>query len=397
MLSIPILNHPDKVRWALPPSKSDMIRWIALASQSKSRTELGFRGVPGRDIESMAKCMIKMGTSIERSREKWVIQGWSGRFKFPKSTLDCGNSATAAKIVTSIAACLEGPIDIDGDLSLRRRDFSALTSVLRELGCKVSSDYLPYTVSGPIIPGITAIDESFSSQTLSSMILASPSFSNEVEIGLRGEAVSRWYRDLTIKTSRSSGWSGKYGETMVLRPWVVETPEKVEIPVEISLLPLSLLFDKLHRTTNLELNKFSESPIVDSIEEAVSLSNSQVSLRDVSDVIAPISAIMSLGSGGEIIGAHHARGKESNRILSTIRMLSSFGIEVKETRTGLTIPGGQFPNRPEAPIDCEFDHRLAMTAAVLATKVGGELSGHEICEITHPGFFEMIIPHEEGM
>jgi len=96
------------------------------------------------------------------------------------------------------------------------------------------------------------------------------------------------------------------------------------------------------------------------------------------------------------VGASHARGKESDRIMSTIRMLSSFGIEIEENNDGLTIPGGQSPNRPRGPIDCEDDHRLAMTAAVLATKVGGELSGHEICEVTHPGFFEMILNHYHG-
>ena len=52
---------------------------------------------------------------------------------------------------------------------------------------------------------------------------------------------------------------------------------------------------------------------------------------------------MALGTGGEILGAPHARGKESDRILSTVRLLSSFGMEANETDTGLKIPGGQLP------------------------------------------------------
>ena len=88
----------------------------------------------------------------------------------------------------------------------------------------------------------------------------------------------------------------------------------------------------------------------------------------------------------------HTRGKESDRIASTINMLSSFGIEVEERVDGLSIPGGQHPIEPTEEIDCEHDHRLAMTAAVLATKVGARLSGHEICDVTHPGFLDMIAP-----
>ena len=73
-------------------------------------------------------------------------------------------------------------------------------------------------------------------------------------------------------------------------------------------------------------------------------------------------------------------------------MLSSFGIEVEERTDGLSISGRQQPIEPSEEIDCEDDHRLAMTAAVLATKVGAKLSGHEICDVTHPGFLEMISP-----
>ena len=66
-------------------------------------------------------------------------------------------------------------------------------------------------------------------------------------------------------------------------------------------------------------------------------------------------------------------------------------MEASETVTGLSIQGGQLPSSPVGVFDCELDHRLAMTAGVLATKVGGNLCGHEICDVTHPGFFEMII------
>ncbi|RJU85570.1 MAG: hypothetical protein DWB89_05250, partial [Candidatus Poseidoniales archaeon] len=57
MLNIHPLKNPGRIRWFLPPSKSHMIRWIALASQSESWTNLVFQGRPGMDIESMAGCM----------------------------------------------------------------------------------------------------------------------------------------------------------------------------------------------------------------------------------------------------------------------------------------------------------------------------------------------------
>ena len=392
MLNIHPLEKPEGVRWFLPPSKSHMIRCIALASQSESWTNLVFKGTPGRDIESMAECMEKMGASIEREHQRWAIRGKVGGLDLPVSPLNCGNSATTANFVSAIAACMDGSIEIDGDQSLRKRDLSPMASTLRDLGCEVSADHLPYTVSGPICKGHSSIDESFSSQTLSGVILASPAFPREVRITLQGKAVSRWYRDLTIEYSSLSGWTGVYEEVVSLSPWVVGTPEVIEIPEESSLLPISLLFDRLHGTESLDYSKFEESPVGVSLGLAISEAPGKVSLRDTSDVISPLAALMAMGKGGEIVEAAHARGKESNRIASTIRMLSSFGIEMEERTDGLSIPGGQYPMEPSEEIDCEHDHRLAMTAAVLATKVGGRLSGHEICDVTHPGFLDMISP-----
>ncbi len=397
MLNIQPLEEPDRVRWFLPPSKSHMIRWIALASQSESWTNLIFQGTPGRDIESMAECMEKMGASIERGDQEWGIRGKKGGLILPESNLDCGNSATTANFVSAIAACMDGPVEIDGDQSLRNRDLSPMASALRELGCEVSSDHLPYTVSGPISKGNSSIDESCSSQTLSGMILASPGFPREVKISLQGEAVSRWYRDLTIKSSGLSGWAGDYGKVVSLVPWTVGTPEIIEIPEETSLFPISLLFDKLHGTKGLNYRKFEGTHVSDTIEMAISGNSRKISLRDSSDVITPLTALMAMGNGGEIVEAPHARGKESNRIVSTIRMLSLFGIEVEERTGGLAMSGSQRPSAPSRIVDCENDHRLAMTAAVLATKVGAALSGHEICDVTHPGFFGMITPKYPGM
>ena len=339
--------------------------------------------------------MEEMGASIQKETGQWKIRGGKGGLNPPTTNLDCGNSATAAKILSFLVACFDSPVVIDGDSSLRRRDFTQLTKSLEDLGCNVSSDRLPLEITGPITGGRTRIDESLSSQILSGIILASGGLQKQIEVSLFGDAVSRWYRDLTIEICKDCGWSGTLEEEMILSNWEVKTPKKVEIPPEISLFPLSVLFDLLHGTRSLDQDLTSiRSPVLEAISDALSSEKDEVDLRDSSDIIAPCAAIMALGTGGEILGAPHARGKESDRILSTVRLLSSFGMEANETDTGLRIPGGQIPRSPKRDFDCELDHRLAMTAGVLATKVGANLSGYEISDVTHPGFFEMIITND---
>ena len=237
MLGIPIIDHPDEVEWFLPPSKSHMIRWIALSSQCSTVTRLIFRGVPGRDIISMADCVEEMGASIEREVGQWKIRGGEGVLIPPKANLDCGNSATAAKILSFLVACFDSPVVIDGDSSLRRRDFTQLTKSLEDLGCKVSSDRLPLEITGPITGGRTRIDESLSSQTLTGIILASSGLQTQIEVSLYGDAVSRWYRDLTIEICNDCGWSGTREEEMILSNRKVKTPKKWKYLPRLAFFP----------------------------------------------------------------------------------------------------------------------------------------------------------------
>jgi len=343
--------------------------------------------------------MEKLGAKIERAEDKWLVRGGLDDNRNYRVGLDCGNSATTARIVTSIAAGLVGTFHIDGDETLRSRNSAELNAALRGFGCDITSDTLPFSISGTIHPGTATVDESKSSQALTGLMLASPGYPEGARIRPEGEGVSRGYRELTIDICRTCGWEGGIdSESIDISNWVVETPEIVEIPEEISLLPLSLLFDKLHGTKSLEVRLVNSDPwIMRAVHAAMDCDGGQVDLRDASDIIAPAAAIMALGGGGVIVGSSHARGKESDRIESTSRMLASFGISSEERSDGLSIPGDQRPISPSKPVDCKGDHRLAMTSIVLATSVGAEVEGEEFCSVTHPEFVEMLLGDKGGI
>ena len=121
----------------------------------------------------------------------------------------------------------------------------------------------------------------------------------------------------------------------------------------------------------------------------------ELDLRDESDLIAPAAALMALGGGGTITGAAHARGKESDRIGSTVGLLGCFGIVANETEDGIEVAGGQSPVRPTLPVDSHGDHRVAMTAMVLASKCGGSVAGAEVCAVSDPDFIEKLMILED--
>ena len=389
MLTLEPMDLHDPIDWTLPPSKSHMIRWLALAAQAEGETVLSFDGEPGEDILSMAECLRQLGVGIDQSASQWSVTGvGAGGFSEPEGVLDCGNSGTAVRFLTAIAAGIESEVMLDGDASLRRRDLSTLNSALRELGCKISSDAVPLSVKGPISTGGTHLDMRSSSQPLSALLLASPGYSGPLHLGLSEGSVSRGYSRLSFKLAELCGSPNRLdSDIVIIEPWRVSTPVAVGIPDEMSLLPMAMLMSELHcvevgvRGWDNEL-----TPALMALSEQAS----ELDLRDESDVITPAAALLALVRGGRITDAAHSRGKESDRILRTVEMLAAFGMASNATDDGIEISGGQVPARPESPVETHGDHRIAMTAMVLASKVGGTIVNPEISAVTDPGFIERL-------
>ena len=75
MLSLKPMKLKGPLQWSLPPSKSHMIRWLVMASQSSGTTTLRLSNEPGRDVYSMADCLELLGSQIERNKDEWIVTG----------------------------------------------------------------------------------------------------------------------------------------------------------------------------------------------------------------------------------------------------------------------------------------------------------------------------------
>ena len=147
MMEFDATNLTGSFDWLMPPSKSHMIRWLALGSQSRGETNISFEGVPGEDSFAMANCLAAMGSKIDFREGNWLIEGSKDGLYIPDHVLNCGNSGTTASVVSAMSACLKGDAKIDGDSSLRRRSSVGLCETLSQLGCEISSNSVPRTSS----------------------------------------------------------------------------------------------------------------------------------------------------------------------------------------------------------------------------------------------------------
>ena len=381
------------VVWELAPSKSHMLRWLLLAAQGEKQVTLHFRGTPGEDIESMARCLCQLGVRIERGEGAWVVHGVGANgLSRPASVLNCANSGTALRLLTVAAARLDCPVMLDGDATLRARHSQALVDLVRALGVEVSHGFgeevLPYLIRGPPSAADVTVDVSDSSQPLSALLLSMPAMEGPLDVKLSGEAVSRRHARLSFDLAAQTGSSNTltWGDGLLLEPWKVDCPEEVSIPGDRSLEAFADLYAALH---GVELEVTNRPEDADALGAEV-LDDGSLDLRDANDLLPPLAALLAIGDGGTITGAAHARHKESNRIERTVELLAAFGIEASATEDGIKVDGNQSPEAPQEMVRTHADHRLWMTAACLATKVGGELDHPGIHAVSDPDFMSRI-------
>ena len=393
ILSVPTTTSLVKIG-GLPPSKSHLIRWLLLASQGENSVEI--HGIEGasQDACAMRDALIELGVGIEVENDTWIVHGVGvNGFKCPTTALDFGNSGTALRLLTIAATRIGEWIAVDGDATLEPR---ISRNYWESLGIDVEFDSdernLPMRIKGPITLDSLTLDVSKTSQHLSALVLSMPGRRESLNLTKDGGLVSCRHAELSFSLAARCGSPNSIDDS-ILRPWRCEPPNQVQIPSDASHIAFWKLYEILHDTTVECPDVEVEDSIGAEVLEGLNLYDSlTIDLRNANDLITPLAAAMAIGGGGEIVGASHAQYKESNRIGRTVEMLSTFSIEVEATSDGLRIPRGQRPTTPHHPVPTFGDHRMQMTAVVLATKVGAEIEGEGLHEASFPEFLNFIQP-----
>ena len=353
--------------FCLPPSKSHAMRWIILASMSKTPTRIEMTEI-GRDVNALLKCLNQLGIGYENG----IITG--GELVEPSGPLNCENSGTAFRFLLAQSATCDFTVTLDGDESLRVRSSLPLVQALGVSTSVNSSNlFAPISIEGEFEKKEIEVDVSKSSQFLSSILLMTPR-TNGFSLITKGAPVSRKHSQLTWDLCQATG-AKKQGE-----PWEVVCPEVV-IPSDASMMAFAKLAG---------LDVENQPLVNDAIGHDVWNQTGEFDLTDANDLITPLAAYLALGSGGKIIGAKHATFKESNRIKCTASLLSDFGLDVETTEDGLIIKGGQNPTSPIEIVNTFGDHRIQMTAILLAARVGATIDNSTLHEIAWPSYLQQL-------
>lgn len=417
-IDIPALEiQPSTIKnapWVLPPSKSHLIRMLYLCALSnKEHTLLGFNQL-GDDAESMRQCLTRLGTTFEQIDDGMKIVGRGmRRFEPTADVLNAGNSGTSLRFLIGLCSRLDFTNTLDGDSSLRNRHHSDLLDALVGVGVKVSATTsegtLPITLNGPWQDNKLRVDVSRSSQPFSSLLLSTSDLQEPMTVETIGESVSRRHAELTLKLMQESG--AKFlieNNKTTIQAWSSNPPKEWHVPPDASMMAFPILACSLtqqsitiqnpvfpddalgHEILMTHLSAFGIQDLDGVLTHNNDVQYVDIDLRDANDLLPPLAAILALSGGGRLRGAQHAKYKESNRINSTATLLKSFGLSCKVENDGLSIEGNQRLKKPTEPIRTSDDHRIQMTAVLLATKTGGVVEGPNLHQIADPMFLNRL-------
>lgn len=196
----------------LPGSKSLSNRALLLAALAAGQTEI-HNLLDSDDTRHMLNALKQLGVSYELStdRTRCVVDGLAGPLGVgQQEELFLGNAGTAMRPLCAALCIGHGEFVLTGEPRMEERPIDALIDSLRALGCQIeclkSEGYPPLKIrANGLRGGKVKIDGSISSQFLTALLMAAPMASEDMEIEIVGDLVSKPYIDITLDTMAQFG------------------------------------------------------------------------------------------------------------------------------------------------------------------------------------------------
>ncbi len=350
----------------------------------------------------MIESLIKLGTQInvsERSDILIVSPTTDIDSRAPlNARIDCGLAGTVMRFVPPLAALFAGEITFDGDEAARRRPMKTTIESLRALGVSVEdhgTGSLPFTInsSGVIEGGYLEIDASASSQFVSGLLLAAPSFTKGLSLRHVGKDLpSLPHIEMTLECLRQRGVQVSQPEETL---WVVEPGPinggEVSIEPDLSnagpflaaalVLGGSVTIGNWPETTTQVGKHFVEiltqmgASFSRSGDDLVITGNGTIKGIDIDlsigGELAPVVIALAVLADGpsRITGIAHLRGHETDRLAALTNEINNIGGKAAELEDGIAIePSNELHGGIWGTYE---DHRMATAGAVIGLRVPG--------------------------
>lgn len=367
----------------VPPSKSLLHRGLICSALSGGQCFVPKN--TSEDIKATQRCLLGLAKG--------------------EPLLDCGESGTTLRLMVPLAAALGLPVCFGGRGRLPQRPMDEYAQAFDGNGAELvmpdaEGVYLPLLVKGKLKPGTYKIPGNVSSQYISGLLLALPLLSGPSDIVLTSPLESVSYVELTLDVMRHFGVEVERTETgfhvagssryTATEPFIPEADCS-----QAAFWQLANYIGNEITISNLPRNTNQGDAVFGVILDQAFRGDGErhIDAKDIPDIVPALAAAAVFRNGDTYLeNVGRLRLKESDRIESVCNMLSAFSVEVDCTDDSIIVYGTGMNTTltPRGKVQSANDHRIVMTAAILATRAANEvvLTDEFAVNKSYPNFFE---------
>ena len=363
-----------------PPSKSQAHRLLiaaALAGEGSVIHNLA----DSQDIQATRRCMAELNTKSDH---------------LPK--LDCGESGSTLRFLIPVALALRGGGVFTGHGRLMERPQKPYFDLFDEKNIRYKQENGVLTVEGQLTPGEYRLPGNVSSQFFTGLLFALPlldgpsviipttRLESEAYIAMTLDAMHEFGVDIPTTRSippqyRISGGQPYQSAEVIVEGdwsqaafWYAARNLGCEIDIQ-GVTQYSLQGDRVIESHCQELSQPGDT---------------EIDMSGCPDLAPPVAAAAAVRQGiTRLTNAGRLRIKESDRLATVAQTLNAMGAAVEEHPDSLTIYGKDALSGG-CVVDCCNDHRIAMMAAIAATRCREPVTllGAECVAKSYPNFWE---------
>ena len=407
----------------IPSDKSISHRSIIIPSISKGISEIN-NLLMSEDVLHTLEAFKALGVKIENNYDKIIIHGKGlNSLTKPNKNIYLGNSGTSARLLTGLLASQPFDSILEGDESLSSRPMARIMDPLKLMGAEFEniSGTLPLRIIGKSLNKSKIEIKIPSAQIKSGLILAA--INTEGVSHLIEKNITRDHTENMLKSFGADIEIQKNGnETSIYINGKKELKSNnIHVPSDLSSSAFFIVAALINKGSKITMNNININPTRDGILKALKKMGAKINTKnqrkvsgeiladlevEYSDLYGceldseiaklmideyPILSIAAAFAKGPSIfkGLKELKVKESDR-LELIRLnLVNCGCDCEVINDNLFINPSKIYNPINNKIRTNFDHRIAMSFAVMGSKIDNLIIEDAECiNTSFPNFVE---------
>lgn len=442
---LPSIPKGLKVSCTPPGSKSISNRALVLAALGKGDCRIRnlLHSVDTEVMIGALKIMncASFSSGKDSKGEYLLVTGNGGNLQASEKELYIENAGTAARFLATVAVLAKPDTRayslLTGNKRMNEgRPIKDLVDALRANGssieCTAKDGHLPLKIEAAegMEGGEIELDASFSSQYVSSILMATPYAKKSVTLRLTGgPPISQLYIDMTTAMMRKFGVdvlkSTKEEHTYHIPQATYQNPRDYEVESDASSATYPLALAAINGITCIVPNvgygslqgdaQFAVKVLkqmgctVDQTESSTTVTGPpkgtlkplpSIDMETMTDAFLTASVLAAVAQDGtgksttKITGIKNQHKKECDRIKAMEKELAKFGVTCRGFEDGIEIDAINYAELqvPAGGVHCYDDHRVAMSNSVLATVAprGAVITEKECVGKTWPGWWDTL-------